>query len=758
MQADNERRSAAREQDHAGRRLRQAEMLLSVDRRLSALDTLDQTLHLLLEIMAGETGAELGSIFLNDPATGELFSRVLHGSHTREIRVLNTEGISGRVFQTGETLLIQDAYASEYFNPAVDMSTGLVTRNILAVPIRKSSGQVIGVCEVINKKHGAFTRENAELLEALATQAAESLASARYTERMERSRRQELEFLDVVADITAEIDLSSVLRKVMRETTRLLDAERSTLFLNDEKTGELWSEIGEGLESSQIRIPNTVGIAGAVFGSGETINIPHAYADLRFNPAVDRQTGFFTRSILCVPVVNKAGKTIGVTQVLNKRGGSFSEEDESRLKAFSAQVSIGLENAQLFKQVQSMKNYNESMLESMSNGVLTLDGEGRVVTCNLAAPRILGLSAQQLLDHNSAELFRAPNDWVQARIERVADTGTPEIVMDAELRFGEEPVALNLSVQPLRDAEQKRIGLMLMMEDITSEKRVKATMSRYMDPAVADQLLMRGQDVLGGRSTEATVLFSDLRGFTTLSERLGASGIVSLLNEYFTLMVECIQREDGMLDKFIGDAIMAAFGIPLPHEDDADRAVRSSIAMIRTLDQWNRQRGSEPLGMGIGLNTDFVVSGNIGSPRRMDFTIIGDGVNLASRLESACKQYDARILLSENTRLKLRGTYRLREVDRVVVKGKTEPVSIHEVLDHHDETTFPGLMEAVAHFKEAQDHYRRGDWARARRGFEEALRINPADRLPQLYLERCAQLEARPPDPGWDGVWVMSSK
>ncbi len=137
-----------------------------------------------------------------------------------------------------------------------------------------------------------------------------------------------------------------------------------------------------------------------------------------------------------------------------------------------------------------------------------------------------------------------------------------------------------------------------------------------------------------------------------------------------------------MLDKFIGDAIMAAFGTPIPHDDDEDRAVRTAISMHNHLKEWNAERaaeGKKPVNIGIGLNTDSVVSGNIGSPKRMDYTLIGDGVNLASRLESACKQYHAKILISENTYKKLRGTYRIREIDRVVVKGKTEPVAVFEV-------------------------------------------------------------------------------
>ncbi len=132
-----------------------------------------------------------------------------------------------------------------------------------------------------------------------------------------------------------------------------------------------------------------------------------------------------------------------------------------------------------------------------------------------------------------------------------------------------------------------------------------------------------------------------------MTEELGAQNIVSLLNDYFTIMVECIQNEGGMLDKFIGDAIMAAFGIPLPHDDDVDRGVRCAIMMMKELQKFNERlmaQNKRTIDIGIGLNTDSVISGNIGSPTRMDYTVIGDGVNLAARLESACKQYGAHIL------------------------------------------------------------------------------------------------------------------
>jgi adenylate cyclase len=397
----------------------------------------------------------------------------------------------------------------------------------------------------------------------------------------------------------------------------------------------------------------------------------------------------------------------------------------------------------------------------MSSGVLTLDTDRRVVTCNAAGLRILQVPPPQVLGQTAADLFGSSNAWLLEKLDRVDQTRQTEMALDVELRLRADVRSVNLTVTPLVSSEGKGLGSMLMLEDISSEKRMKSTMSRYMDPSIADQVLASGAELLGGRSVTATVLFSDIRGFTTLTEELGPQATVSLLNEYFEIMVDCIQREGGMLDKFIGDAIMAAFGIPVAHDDDEDRAVRTAVAMISRLREWNQVRagqGKRAVDIGIGLNTDVVVSGNIGSNKRMDFTVIGDGVNLAARLESACKSYAARILISEFTRKRLRGTYRMREVDRVIVKGKTQPVAVYEVLDYHDDTTFPHLMDVVNQFSDGIGKYRAGRWDEAATAFKEALRLHPDDQLSQIYVQRCLSLKARPPAGSWDGVWVMDEK
>ncbi len=736
-----------------------AEMLLNISRRVAQDQSIEDIIASIIEVTTWELKAERGSLFLNDATTNELYTRYAQGANLREIRIHNKSGIAGSVFQSGVGEIIHDAYSDERFNSAVDQQTGYTTKNILCAPVKTLSGAVIGSAEILNKKSGRFTKKDLELLEAMTEQASIALQSAQFVEQMQKNREEERKLLDVVSEVTAEIDLPTMLKKVMGEATKMLNADRSSIFLNDPKTNELWLQIGDGLESTQIRFPNHLGIAGTVFTSGETINIPHAYADLRFNPDFDKQTGYFTRSILCVPIINKDRVILGVTQVLNKRGGPFTEEDEQRLKAFTAQISVGLENAQLFADVQNMKNYNDSILQSAASGVITLDEDEKIITCNEAGLRILNISEPEILQKQAIDFFVGENEWLMERITKVQEDQRTDTFVDVSYQAGDETLSLNGTVAPLISTDEKKLGVMVMLEDISTEKRMKSTMSRYMDPGLADQL-MEGNDNLGGEEKKATILFSDVRGFTTITEQLGAQGTVQLLNDYFSIMVDSITSQGGMLDKFIGDAIMAAFGLPFSTEDDEDRALRASIEMITNLWDWNKVRaenGLPPVEMGIGLNTDTVVSGNIGSPKRMDYTVIGDGVNLAARLESACKQYAARILVSEFTHSNLKGVYRSREIDKVIVKGKTEPVGIYEVLDFHTSETFPNVMEVLNYFKDGLEKYRIGDWDAAIKSFKEGSKLNPKDYITEMYIDRCETLKSDPPK-DWDGVWVMTSK
>ena len=754
--------------------LTKTQLLLEINKKIAGIKNLSEILWTIIDFVTENVNGDRGSLFLNDEETNELYSRVAQGELTREIRILNTVGIAGAIFSSKQGEIIHDVYSDKRFNKEVDQETGYKTKNMICSPVKTVDGRIIGVIQVLNKKKGRFTKDNLNFVDAIATQAAVSIQNAQNNEFFQKKRAQEMEFVSIVSDVTAEIDLSALLKRVMEEATRMLNADRATLFLNDEKTCELFSRVAMGEGIGEIRLPNTAGIAGSVFTSGKTMNIPYAYADLRFNPSFDKQTGYFTRSILCVPVTNKNGKVIGCTQVLNKKGGKFTEEDESRLKAFTQQVAIALENAKLFDDVSKSRKYNESMLSSMSNGVITIDDEGKIVTCNRSGLKIFKTLEKNILNSKSEDFFKGKNSWIEEKIKIIKETKEPDIIMDAEIEILDpeteknENISVNLTILPLinedsdgrTDEKNSFLGILLMIEDISSEKRMKSTMSRYMDPGIADQLLEDGGDIMGGQDTTATLLFSDLRSFTNITESLGAQGTVKLLNEYFEIMVECITEQGGMLDKFIGDAIMAAFGLPISHEDDEDRGVKAGINMISRLWKWNELRekdGKPPLDMGLGLNTDKIVAGNIGSQKRMDYTMIGDGVNLAARLESACKQYNARILISDFTFKKLKGTYRIRNIDDVVVKGKTEPIGVYEVLDYHNDTTFPNLMDVVNHFNEGRKKYKTGNFNDAINSFTECIKANENDNLSKTYIDRCNQLIKENPKE-WDGVWVMKSK
>ncbi|MBI5547286.1 MAG: GAF domain-containing protein, partial [Deltaproteobacteria bacterium] len=479
--------------------LRKTSGLLEVARRVSDSLDIEVLLPRMVELVSEFLDAERCTIFLHDPEPNELYSRVAQGAGLSEIRFPAHLGIAGAVFVKGEGLVIQDAYADARFNQEIDRRTGYRTRDILCAPIRDFQGKVIGVAQVLNKKTGRFTEADMPLLESISSQAASAFVNAQLHQQIARARHEEAQLLEVTTAISRELQLKPLLAKIMETVTTILSADRSTLFVHDPATNELWSHVAQGVGMTEIRFPANRGIAGAASSKVETINIPDAYKDSRFNQDVDKRTGYKTDSILCMPIVNKQGCAVGVIQVLNKKGGPFSATDEKRLRAFSSQASIALENAKLFEDIVSVKNYNESILRSLSNSVITLDANGKVQKANEAALRLLRREGKpdEAVGRSIDELLGARNGWLIKSIDAVRRTGKPDVAMDADLVLAPEPgvvttASVNLSVVPLTSSRDEAIGFMLVIDDITSEKRMKGTMARYMPKAVADKLLEGG--------------------------------------------------------------------------------------------------------------------------------------------------------------------------------------------------------------------------------------------------------------------------
>jgi adenylate cyclase len=742
--------------------IRRLLVLLEVADTVTQRLSLDHQLPHLIELIVEVLDADRATLFLHDADAGELFSRVAGGEGVSEIRIPQGVGIAGSVFGSGVGEIVDDAYRDARFNPEVDRRTGYRTRNILCVPLCNRADQVIGVTQVLNKRSGPFTTADMALLEAISRHAASALEQAQMVERLEQARREELDLLAITEAISTELHLDTLLARIVAATTQFLDAERSTLFVYDPSTDELWSRVAEGTEQRQIRIPANAGIAGAAFASGEVLNIPDAYADPRFNREIDRRSGFRTRNMLNVPVIDRTGERLGVVQVLNKRGGLFTQVDIRRLKAFSAEIAVALENARLFSDVLALKNYNESILKSLSNGVVTLDRQCVIVKVNEAAQRILGLSSEALVDRPAQQAFGNLNAWITRSLEFVARMGATDYHADTDLKQPDGGVAaVNLTAAPFLDTEGKSIGYMLVFEDITREKRVRNTMARYVAKEVVDQLLASGEDVLEGSALVATVLFADIRRFSLMSETTTPRNTVSLLNEFFTEMVEVIFTRGGMLDKYMGDGLMAIFGAPIVGSADADNALYVANDMIRALGAFNSRRarrGSEPIEIGIGLATGEVLAGSVGASKRMEYTAIGNNVNLAARLEGATKYYGTPVLLAATTVDELKSSAVLRRLDLIQAKGISQPTWVYESLGHHTRRTFPKLASVIKAYESGVDCYQRRDWTGGLGHFAEALELAPQDRPSRIFFDRCRYYQTSPPDEAWDGVWIMQEK
>lgn len=573
--------------------------------------------------------------------------------------------------------------------------------------------------------------------------------------------RSEFEMLEVTKDLSGEIHLDALLGRLMQSAADLLGSERATVFLYDKKTDELWSRYAMGMESGEIRFPANQGIAGQVFKTGEPIQVNEAYTDPRFNQEIDKKTDFITKNILCIPILTKSGASVGVTQVLNKRDGAFNNRDLQRLTAFTAQVSVSLENAQLFDEVLQVKNYNENILASASDAIVTVETDGKIIKINEAGKSLLA-GGEDAVDRNIRELFLDGQSHIIETVERVIRSARSDIALDFDFttKIG-DTVSAHVKTDALSDADGTVIGALLSFEDLSDEKRLKSSMSRYLSADIVDQVMEGGLDALGGTDQEVSVLFADIRGFTTISEALTATEIVEMLNEYFTRMVDEIFDKNGVLDKFIGDAIMAIFGTPFPASTDADDSVRAALNMCRSLEAMNAERRSKDLPeikMGIGINSGRAVVGNIGSPKRMEYTVIGDSVNLASRVEGLTKHYGVEVLVTEATKNLLSPDIAIRELDLIAVKGKDQLDVIYEVVRTDGPSEMADDPEGLSSFAKGLAFYRSKEWIAAVDLFEQLCARYPRDLPSKIYLERVLTFSREPPPNDWDGVWRFDEK
>ena len=292
------------------------------------------------------------------------------------------------------------------------------------------------------------------------------------------------------------------------------------------------------------------------------------------------------------------------------------------------------------------------------------------------------------------------------------------------------------------------------------KKKIRGTFQYYLSGSVIEEMLKDPSKLkLGGEKKDLSVLFSDIRGFTTISEKLSPEDLVHLLNEYLTVMTDLVFKNGGLLDKYMGDAVMAVFGAPLDEPDHPMSSCRTALSMMEELRKLQKKwadEGQPVLDIGIGINTGDMVVGNMGSKMRFDYTVMGDNVNLGSRLEGINKEYGTNIVISEYTYERVKDSFFCRELDSVRVKGKLLPVRIYELLGEKKDSE--KWEEHIKTFEEGLANYKQGLWGDAILSFRKVLEIQPGDYPSEMYIARCENLKQNPPEDGWDGVYTMTKK
>jgi adenylate cyclase len=491
--------------------------------------------------------------------------------------------------------------------------------------------------------------------------------------------------------INSSLEVDEVLQIVMDTIIRLTSAERGFLMLRNEegdftvRVGRDWEQ--ETLDPSEFAISRT--IIHRVANEGQPVLTTNAQEDPRFT-GQQSVVAYNLRSILCVPLKVK-DELIGVIYADSRiRSGLFTQKDLDLLFAFANQSAVAIDNARLFTSVRQtlaevteLKNLMDNVFSSIVSGVITADVEEKVLLANRAAENILGFKSISLIGSSLANCMTpAAAELLGPYLAQVLKTDKPVVGLEFNSELPDRgSVDLRFNLSPLKDAQQDTQGVAIVLDDLTERKLLEAQRSlfeRMVSPAVIEYLDPKKLQ-LGGQRQKITTLFADIRGFTSYSETVSPEELVRVLNLHLAAAAEAVLFEDGTIDKFLGDAVMAWFNAPVPQEDHTLRAVRAALSIRQGLEELHRENPElTQLSFGVGIHVGDAVLGLVGTEKRLDYTAIGDSVNTAKRIQENSEA--GQILMSQQALSHVAGKVVAEPVEPIHAKGKREPLNVYKVL------------------------------------------------------------------------------
>jgi len=509
--------------------------------------------------------------------------------------------------------------------------------------------------------------------------------------------------LETLLDITNELNsfdqIPVLLQEILVKSCAVLNASSGLILIEDDNSDVLHIGADFNIDISVLK--------GLIFNKrkGFISEINESRKALNFEI---EQDSFLSKTrckyALIAPLLEKEN-LVGIVVLFDKESrkglSPFHEADANMLSAIASQASVAYNNIKLLENIKEAKTFNDNVMQSIVTGVFTTNLMGEINHINRAATTIINLEKDRVLGNHYEYIFES-NESVRQLITKCELESVTLSKSQVLIECNGKLTTVNISVSPLMNDSNEPIGSVVAMEDLSNIDKLKSTFKKYVSKQIVDQLLENDEMLnLGGQELEATILFSDIRGFTSMSETMSPKEVVETLNEYFDLMIEIIFKYNGTLDKIIGDALMVIYGAPNATEQDTENAVLTAIEMQEKLIQFNQDRIinlKQPIKIGIGINRGKVISGNIGSKQQMNFTVIGDSVNLASRLCSVADSDE--IIVSDAVWKKVKHvkTYKSKKLNPVKVKGKVKPIEIKEILYNRPDFQYELAFQKIEQF------------------------------------------------------------